>query len=263
MPFARSEDGVRLYYETVGAGEPLLLVSGQGGDRHMWDDIRRDFADRHLVVTFDHRGTGDSDKPEAPPYSTRGFAADAVAVLDAAGISRAHVYGISMGGRIGQWLGIEHKERVGALVLGCTTPGNAHGLCRPPEIDAVMKAGEAQRLIDLLVSPEWRALHPEFSEWMERRAQQPIPPHAQRLHYLASEAHDAWDRLPDTEAPTLIIHGTDDQVNVTANAPLLAERIPGAELHLVERGRHLYLVEFRDEASGLVNEFLDRHPLAR
>jgi hypothetical protein len=50
---------------------------------------------------------------------------------------------------------------------------------------------------------------------------------------------------------------------VTANAPLLAERIPGAELHLVERGRHLYLVEFRDEASRVVNEFLDRHPLAR
>jgi pimeloyl-ACP methyl ester carboxylesterase len=104
MPYATASDGTRLSYEVLGAGPPLLLVSGQASDRTVWDSVRGDFAARHQVIVFDHRGTGDSDKPEAP-YSTRGFAGDAIAVLDAAGIGRAHAYGISMGGRICQWLG--------------------------------------------------------------------------------------------------------------------------------------------------------------
>jgi hypothetical protein len=79
MPFATAADGVRLSYEVIGAGPPLLLVSGQASDRHIWASARNDFAVRHRVIVFDHRGTGDSDKPEAPPYSTRGFANDAEA----------------------------------------------------------------------------------------------------------------------------------------------------------------------------------------
>src|SRR4051812_10351028 len=127
MPFAIARDGARISYDASGAGPPLLLVAGQASDRSLWSYVRDDFAAHHRVIVFDHRGTGESDQPEDAPYSTRGFANDAVAVLDAAGVARAHVYGISMGGRIGQWLAIDHAARVGALVLGCTTPGNAHG----------------------------------------------------------------------------------------------------------------------------------------
>ena len=87
------------------------------------------------------------------------------------------------------------------------------------------------------------------------------PPYAQRLHYLASEGHDAWDLLPTIKAPTLVIHGSEDVVNPTANAPLLVSRIPNAELYIVEGGRHGYFLEFREEASRVVNEFLARHPL--
>lgn len=135
MPFAVTLDGVRLYYETMGTGDPLLLVMGQAGDHHGWDFVRGDFAKQYQVIVYDHRGTGQSDKPKQPPYSTRGFAQDAIAILDHLGIARAHAYGISMGGRICQWLGIDYPERLGALVLGCTTPGNAHGVRRPPEVD--------------------------------------------------------------------------------------------------------------------------------
>ena len=92
-------------------------------------------------------------------------------------------------------------------------------------------------------------------------AKNPIPPHAQRLHFLASEGHEAWDLLPTIISPTLVIHGNDDRVNPTANAPLLAERIPGAELYVLQGGRHLFFVEFREEASRVVNEFLAKHPL--
>jgi 3-oxoadipate enol-lactonase len=264
MPFATASDGTRLAYEVIGAGPPLLLVSGQASDRSIWNGLREAFADGYRVVTFDHRGTGDSDKPEAPPYTTRGFAGDAIAVLDHLGIDRAHAYGMSMGGRICQWLGIDHARRLGALVLGCTTPGNAHGVRRPAEVDPVLLSGDPERMLPYLASLEWAAANRGFLD--ERNAwllAHPVPPHARQLHYLASEGHDAWDQLPQITAPTLVIHGSDDGMNVVANGRLLAERIPGAELHIIPGARHVYFWDHGEEANRVVRAFLDRHPLPR
>ena len=267
MPFALCNDA-NLYYEVHGSGEPLLLVMGQGSDHHGWDRVRDDFAARHTVIVYDHRGTGQSDKPREPAYSTRGFAADAIALLDHLGIERAHAYGISMGGRICQWLAIEHPRRVGAVVLGCTTPGNAHGVARPAEVNERMAnrptdpVEAAKFLSEQMVSPEWMARNPDYLETLLERARNPIPSYAQKLHYLASEGHDTWDRLPEIRNPVLVIHGTEDYINPTANAALLAERIPGAELRYIEGGRHGYFIEFREQASPAVLEFLARHPLA-
>src|ERR1043165_850790 len=166
MPFATAEDGTRLAYQEMGSGPPLLLVSGQASDHQIWRGVRERFAEAYRGGTFDHRGTGDSDKPEAPPYSTRGFAADAIAVLDALGIQRAHAYGMSMGGRICQWLGIAYPERIGGLVLGCTTPGDGHGVRRPRHVDPVLQSGDPVKLLPFLVSREWAAGNAEFlEEW--------------------------------------------------------------------------------------------------
>ena len=131
MPYASALDGTRLYYEELGEGEPLLLINGQGSDHTGWDGVRDDFTDRYRVIVYDHRGTGQSDKPTEPPYSTRGFAEDAVAILDHLKIARAHAYGVSMGGRICQWLGIEHGDRLErwcwaarrrAMLMACVAP---------------------------------------------------------------------------------------------------------------------------------------------
>jgi pimeloyl-ACP methyl ester carboxylesterase len=102
MPYATASDGVRLYYEELGAGEPLLLISGQASDHTSWGTVPNGFADQYHVIAFDHRGIGLSDKPTAPPYSTQGFADDAIALLDHLQITRAHAYGVSMGGRVCQ-----------------------------------------------------------------------------------------------------------------------------------------------------------------
>lgn len=261
-------DGTTIAYEVHGSGEPLLLVAGQGSDRGMWEFVLADFAARHTAIIWDHRGTGASDKPKSPPYSTQGFAADAIALLDHLGIPKAHAYGISMGGRIVQWLGISYPGRVGALVLGATTPGNAQGVARPADVDATMAerpedpADVLRFWADLLVSPGYQDTHPEYVARMREQFADPIPGYAQRLHYLASEGHDSWDRLPEIGSPTLVIHGDADVVNMTANSSLLAERIPGARLHLVAGGRHGYFVEFRDESSAVVLDFLAAHPLA-
>jgi pimeloyl-ACP methyl ester carboxylesterase len=262
MPFATAADGARLAYEVAGAGPPLLLVAGQAHDRGLWAGARDDFAARHRVIVFDHRGTGESDKPGQPAYSTRGFAGDAIAVLDAVGVARAHVYGVSMGGRIGQWMAIDHPARLGALVLGCTTPGNAHGVRRPPEVDPVLASGDPRQLLPYLVSPAWSAANRAFLVAVDAHTRShPVPAYARQLHYQASEAHDAWALLPTIAVATLVIHGSDDQVNVPANAALLAERISGAELQILAGARHAYHWECRPAASDLVLEFLARHPL--
>ncbi|EFH81136.1 alpha/beta fold hydrolase [Ktedonobacter racemifer] len=266
MPFVTIPDGTRLYYEESGTGEPLLLVSGQGLDHTSWDGIRDDFTDRYRVIVFDHRGTGQSDQPTAPPYSTRGFAQDAIALLDHLGIARVHVYGYSMGGRVSQWLGIDHGQRVGALVLGATTPGSAHGVPRSAEVNALWTnpLTDPQEALEkigaLFYSPGWIASHLEVVKAALQSP--PLPEYVRRLHYQASEGHDAWDLLPTISAPTLVLHGSEDRMNPPANAHLLAKRIPGAELSLIEGARHGYLIEFREEASRIVKAFLAHHPLS-
>ena len=262
MPFATAGDGTRLAYHEIGAGPPLLLVSGQASDHHIWTGLREAFAPRYRVVTFDHRGTGDSDKPEAPPYSTRGFADDAIAVLDHLGIRRAHAYGMSMGGRIGQWLGVAHRDRLGALILGCTTPGNAHGVRRPLHADPVLTSGDPVRMLPYLVAMEWAAANRRitFAERDASALAHPVPPYARQLHFEASEAHDAWDRFPRSPRPRWSSTAVADEMNVAANAPLLAERIrvpsstssPAHDTSLWDHG---------DEANRVVGDFLARHPL--
>ena len=259
MPHALAADGTRLYYETHGRGEPLLLIAGQASDHREWDAVREDFEDAFQVIVYDHRGTGSSDKPRAPAYTTRGFAQDAIALLDHLGLARAHAYGVSMGGRVGQWLGIDHGHRLGALVLGATTPGNAHGVAREPAITQAIQRGQWASLRHTLVSPEWMAANPDFGRRMDAMDRHPAPAFARRLHYQASEAHDSWDALPGIRVPTLVIHGAEDPINPGANAGRLAARIPGAELCLIEGGRHSFHEEFRAIASPAVRDFLQRH----
>jgi pimeloyl-ACP methyl ester carboxylesterase len=153
---AHSNDGTRIAYQVEGDGPPLLLLAGQANTHHWWDAVRNDFGTR--TITLDWRGTGDSDRPDVV-YSTEGFADDVVAVLDAAGIESADVYGTSMGGRVAQWLAIRYPERVKSLVLGCTSPGKAHGFERSQDVRrALAQSNQATRdkiLLDLMYTPEW------------------------------------------------------------------------------------------------------------
>jgi pimeloyl-ACP methyl ester carboxylesterase len=171
-----------------------------------------------------------------------------------------------MGGRICQWLAIDHGERIGALVLGATTPGPAHGVPMSAEVDALWlhpptdPIAALHALGPLFWTPAWIEAHP--GDAMKVMEAPPLPEYARLLHYQASKEHDAWELLPTIRNPTLVIHGSEDRLNLTANAYLLAERIPGAELYLIEGGRHFYPQEFRQEAGRVVSEFLARHPLS-
>ncbi|UNS97762.1 alpha/beta hydrolase [Streptomyces tubbatahanensis] len=258
MPYATAADGAALHYEVHGAGgSPLLLLSGQSNDHRWWDPVRADFAAAFTTLVWDYRGTGRSDRPDTDSYSTPGFARDALAVLDHAGVQRAHVYGTSMGGRVAQWLAADHPSRVDRLVLGCTSPGAPHGIERGPEVRRALVQPDAraarEALLDLMYTPAYTARHPGPFPTLGDPS---MPGHARRRHLRASAGHDAWEALPRIAAPTLVVHGTEDRFNPTANAPLLAGRIPGAVLRLIPGARHAYFEEFAHQATPLVAGFL-------
>lgn len=256
MPHATISDGTRIAYQVRGDGPALVLLAGQSNNHHWWDGVREDFEEDHTTISIDWRGTGDSDKPDRP-YRTPEFATDVLAVLDDLDIDRAAVYGTSMGGRVAQWLAADHPERVRALVLGCTSPGGPHAVERDNAVRvALSRPGTIEgrnALIDLMFTPAYAAAHTgRYTVLGDPR----MPPYARKRHLLASNGHDAWDALPRITAPTLILHGTDDLLNPTGNAKLLAERIPHARVELIEGARHAYFVEFRSVASPAVLAFL-------
>ncbi|WP_433873190.1 alpha/beta fold hydrolase [Saccharopolyspora sp. CA-218241] len=260
MPHARSHDGARIWYEAIGSGPPLVLLAGQANDHRWWDSVRDDFAAAHRTVVLDHLGTGDSDSPAEAEYSTRRFAADVIAVLDALGLARAHVYGTSMGGKVAQRVALDHPDRVGALVLGCTSAGGAAAVRASAEVSrSLVGAGpEARRaLAELMYTPEWTRAHPG----PHRTLGSPMRLPARRGHLRASNAHDAAAELGRIGAPTLVLHGTDDLLTPPDNARLLARDIPGAELVLLDGARHAYFEEQRELAAKVVLDFLSRHPM--
>jgi hypothetical protein len=118
---------------------------------------------------------------------------------------------------------------VRALVLGCTSPGGRHSIDRSGDVrrSLVQPPAEArQALLELMYTPAWLATHPGPYHTLGDRS---MPPHARRGHLRASDGHDAWDAMPGIVAPTLVLHGTDDLLNPTANAPLLAGLPAGAD----------------------------------
>jgi 3-oxoadipate enol-lactonase len=256
-------DGVRLAYEELGAGEPVLFVQGLGYDRRGFGPLPRLLADDFRVIVFDNRGVGDSDVPEGP-YSVAQMAADAVAVLDAAGVDSAHVLGVSLGGYIAQEVAVRRPERVRRLVLVSTAPGGPNQYPMPPRgVEAFGRYPTMEREAGLRLMVE-NSLgdhavreRPELVEevYAYRLERAPAIAGWQAQAY-AGATFDAFDRIPAIAAPTLVIQGGADTVVDPRNADLLAERIPGAMVHVVPDRGHLVIWQEGELLAPVVREFL-------
>ncbi len=262
MPFTQAP-GFRIYFEVHGAGSPLLLINGLGGDLTEWVDQLPEFSLHFRVIAFDNRGAGDSDSPPGP-YSTKQMADDAAALLSFLGISCTHVLGFSMGGMIAQEFALCHPDRVDRLVLACTSPGGT-GSVRPA-FEAVASLAsipgddpeeEFRRWIPFLYSDRYRRENPEkIGEAVRRRLARPvsIPGHASQV--AAAMGHDALERLPELRTPTLVVTGTDDRLVPPENSQRIAERIPGAKLVLLDGAPHRLFAGNVDRFNREVLSFL-------
>src|SRR5712692_10433966 len=119
MPTIKVND-IHMYYEIHGEGEPLVLIVGLGTDISEWDGIIRWLAKKYRVLAFDNRGAGRTDKPDMP-YSIEMMADDTEGLMNALAMQRAHILGISMGGRTALALALRHPQRVKRLVLVSTS----------------------------------------------------------------------------------------------------------------------------------------------
>jgi pimeloyl-ACP methyl ester carboxylesterase len=181
------------------------------------------------------------------------FVEDTIAVLDAIGIDRAHIYGQSFGGMVAQELALAHPDRVRCLILACTHCGGIHMV--PAPRDRVPKT-EPWRSLYASGFPE---AHPQHvAEDLRIGAGQPPHPLGGRRQWEAMQAFDTYDHLPTIVAPTLVLHGTEDRLVAPGNAEVLASRIPGAELHWLEGAGHLYHSEQADAADAAVLDFIAR-----
>jgi pimeloyl-ACP methyl ester carboxylesterase len=252
----QTRDGFGLVAQAGGAaGSPaLLLLQGQANSHAWWNGLRSAFESEFQTITMDYRGTGSSRGP-VTPWTTESFAADAMEILDSAGISTAYVYGTSMGGRVAQMIAAHYPERVTALVLACTTPGGPNAVARAQAVGAQLaRTSAAERLKvlhDLFYTPAWS--HPAEDSSLLGDAS--MTPQELAAHRKASRHHDAWDLLPSITAPTLILHGEDDLMTPVQNARLLADRIPGAGLQVYPGSRHGFFAEFAQQVSPAVLEF--------
>lgn len=262
----RSEDGttVAIAYEVRDAAGPdapwVVLVHGLGYARWGWEPVT-DGLERHArLLLVDNRGIGDSDAPPGP-YTTAQLAGDVLAVMDDAGVARAHVIATSLGGMIAQELALMAPERVDRLVLVCTTPGGevAYPLPEPTQrLIAEMAGMEPRAGLERAVR---NALSPDApEELVERilahRLASPPDPAGWQAQAAAATAHDAGDRLTGITAPTLILHGTEDVVVDPRNAAVLAQHLPDAEVALVEDAGHLLCWEAPERFLAHVTAFL-------
>jgi 3-oxoadipate enol-lactonase len=252
--------GVRIAWDEQGDGSPLLLVHGLGYARWGWQPVLAQLAERHRVLRLDNRGIGESDAPPGP-YSAREMAEDAVAVLDAAGADRAHVVGTSLGGMVAQALAADFPERVDRLVLACTTPGGEHAVPFPEQTVRLLQ--QAQTLEPLVALRRFveNALAPDppealVEEIFALRVANPPDPAGWQGQAAAAAAFDGWERLPEIQAPTLILHGDLDRVVDSGNAQLLAERIPDARVEMFSGCGHLFFWEQPARFTATVGEFL-------
>jgi 3-oxoadipate enol-lactonase len=252
--------GVGIAYETLGEGPPLLLVQGLGYGGRGWGPARELLAEDFLVVSYDPRGFGASDVPPGP-YTTAQLAADAAAVLEAAGLERAHVVGASLGGMAAQELALARPRLVERLVLACTTPGGLRAFPMPERtVRLMLEAPTLPPAAALLAYVENALGDGGPDELVQRivsyRTANPPDPAGWQAQAMAGATHDAHGRLGAISAPTLVVHGTEDAVVDARNAGLLAAAIPGARTELLAGCGHLFFWEQPERFAALVREFL-------
>jgi 3-oxoadipate enol-lactonase len=253
--------GTELHYLRAGEGEPMLLIQGMSATHMAWGraflaPLEQSFE----CIAFDNRGMGLSGRAELP-FSTADLAADTIGLLDALGIERAHVVGISMGGMIAQEMALAHPERIRTLTVGATYCGGPEGKLMDPDdlkmLGAAMASGKREQVFramwEINLSPGFREDEDRFAEFCEMGSALPAPKEVILQQMRACGAHDTSTRLGQLSVPAQVIHGTTDRLLAVDNGIQIASLL-SIEPQLLEGIGHMFWWERPERAAALVRD---------
>jgi pimeloyl-ACP methyl ester carboxylesterase len=266
MPKVKVND-ITVNYEKQGAGEPLILIPYLAADNACYAFQVADYAKRFACVSIDPRGAGETDKP-AGAYSTEMFADDVAGFMQAIGVERAHVSGLSLGAAAGLWLASKYPGRVKSLSLhSCWTKTD-------PFLKVVVEGWQTiakglgsvtemiiQGIFPWCFTPDLYAAKPDYIDqlaaFVRGRPQQPLDAFIRQSNAVI--AHDALGQLGRIAAPTQITFGRHDMVTSTRFADALKKGIRGSELLVFETCAHAPIYESVSEFNEKTLSFLSRH----
>jgi pimeloyl-ACP methyl ester carboxylesterase len=264
LPYTDS-GGTKIRWESSGSpdAEPVLLVHGLGSALELWDHVTPALAERHHVLTYDNRGVGQSDVPKGP-YDLAQMARDAMAVLDAAGVERAHVFGVSLGSMIAQHIALDHAARVRSLTLGCTICAGPDLVERAREVDEIlMNRGrmDAETGIRAMLPHTFHPATPRAraERYVELRVRHATTAAGYYGQLEATMKLDTWKRLHEVDIPTLVIGGRADGLIPVGNSEDVARRIPGARLVVLEEASHIFWFDQPERTVELLLEWFAAH----
>jgi len=268
-------NGIDVYYEEHGSGDPLLLIMGLGADSIAWMFQLPEFSQHYRTIVFDNRGVGRSSKPPGP-YSIAKMADDAAGLLGTIGIQRAHVVGVSMGGMIAQELALRHPQRVRGLVLACTYAKPDAGVARQFASSLTAFGGSRgdngeihidlskvdpmmffQQLLPTVFNAQFIMTElPKLMQVFGGALQYGFSMDAILAQVMATQGHDTIERLGRIKAPTLVLVGDSDLLIPPSNSDSLAAKIPGAKLVKIPGGSHGFNFETPELFNKEVLNFL-------
>jgi pimeloyl-ACP methyl ester carboxylesterase len=266
MPTAKA-NGVNLYYEKTGQGEPMILIPYLAADQACYAYQVGDYSKHFTCISVDLRGAGQSDKPDGP-YTTELFADDVAAFMQVIGVERAHIMGLSLGAAVGMWLAQKHPEKVKTLSLHSGWTKTDPYLKSIVETWQIMAKG-LNSVPDMIIAgifpwcftPNFYEDHPDvvkgLSDFVRSRPVQPVD-----KFLLESDAvinHDASAGLGGIKAPTQITFGRADMCTSTRFADELRGGIKGSELHVFEHCSHAPIYEDIAGFNEATLAFLNRH----
>lgn len=257
-------NGIRIHYEIRGAGEPLVLIMGLGAPASRWEDHVAAYEQHFRCLLVDNRGAGESDKPQGP-YTTAMMADDTAVLMDALGIERARIAGISMGSGIAQEIALRHPDRVRSLVLvsswsRCDRYTRAvfghlatmRALAAPADFMQLLQlwiftAGHYERHID------------EMRQGQQDAAVGYMPLHAFQAQCAACVEHNTYERLGRIQAPVLLTVGDADIFTPLRLSAEMHARLPQAEMQIFPGWGHAHHWEDLDRFNACTTQFLLDH----
>jgi 3-oxoadipate enol-lactonase len=260
MPIAMHQ-GARIYWDEQGQGDPVLMIMGLGWASALWHRSRPALSGRYRTIALDNRGVGRSDVPPGP-YPISLMAADAAAVLDAGGVESAHVFGMSMGGMIAQEFALAYPRRVRSLILGSTAAGGPNAVRAEQEVlDLLTRRGMSPDEYIEAINPyiyDPGTSRERLKEDMVLRKQWWPNPAGHLAQLQGIMAWEAYSRLEQITAPTLVVHGESDRLVPAANGRLIAGRIPNAKLVMIPQASHILATDQPDATHQAVLAFLSQ-----